>query len=63
MWSDWGSWNCDKNTGQQRRARQCDNPLPRNDGLSCSGNGREEIACKGNIGMKELLKRYLFWHS
>ena len=48
-WSLWGSWNCDKNTGQQRRDRQCDNPTPRNDGISCSGSSIEKIDCKGSF--------------
>jgi hypothetical protein len=44
-WSQWGSWICDKKSGEKNRVRECSNPFSRNEGLSCLGNIDETDIC------------------
>ncbi|XP_065187399.1 SCO-spondin-like isoform X2 [Sycon ciliatum] len=48
MWSDWGGWNhCSKScgTGEQRRVRACNNPVPEHGGQRCAGRLAQTRAC------------------
>lgn len=47
-WSEWSNWSsCSPSCGhgRQYRQRQCNNPLPLNNGKYCQGNDREERQC------------------
>nr|XP_046909276.1 semaphorin-5A-like isoform X1 [Dermatophagoides farinae]XP_046909278.1 semaphorin-5A-like isoform X1 [Dermatophagoides farinae] len=47
-WSEWTSWSsCMPSCGRgiQYRTRNCNNPIPSNNGKYCSGNDREERQC------------------
>lgn len=48
QWSSWNSWGACTvtcGTGQQRRIRTCDNPVPANNGAYCQGPGSEYTSC------------------
>ncbi len=45
-WSDWTSCSKTCGDGTSLRMRLCANPVPRNGGLACSGNGYEERSCR-----------------
>ena len=51
-WGLWEEWS-DCSSCEQTRTRQCNNPAPANDGLTCSGKNTEEQSCgncqKGDI--------------
>ena len=47
-WSAWGNWSlCSATCGTsvQTRKRQCDNPIPANGGVKCSGGDTETRIC------------------
>lgn len=54
-WGAWTQWSfCDSNC-QKKRWRFCDNPLPQNGGLNCTGLSQEiqnctPLECQGNSG-------------
>ncbi|XP_028284025.1 complement component C8 beta chain isoform X2 [Parambassis ranga] len=43
-WSCWGSWSSCSG-GQMTRSRQCNNPAPRNGGMTCRGLQQEATEC------------------
>ncbi|XP_052064146.1 receptor-type tyrosine-protein phosphatase mu-like [Mytilus californianus] len=45
-WNAWGACTVTCGTGQQRRRRNCDNPLPANGGASCHGEDYDLLSCK-----------------
>ena len=44
-WSQWTSWSSCSGGGVRSRQRVCDNPLPSNGGLDCSGNAAHQESC------------------
>ena len=47
MNGSWSSWICDKNTGEKKRVRQCNHPVPLNGGISCLGSHVDVDICAG----------------
>ncbi|KAM9323006.1 complement component C8 beta chain [Pholidichthys leucotaenia] len=44
-WSCWGAWSSPCSGGQKTRRRQCNNPAPRNGGMTCRGLQEESTQC------------------
>ncbi|XP_028417057.1 zinc metalloproteinase nas-14-like [Dendronephthya gigantea] len=44
-WSSWSSCSTRCGPGTRSRARTCDDPVPRNGGKNCVGDGKEENPC------------------
>ncbi|XP_005733181.1 hemicentin-1 isoform X1 [Pundamilia nyererei] len=46
-WAEWGPCSVSCGVGNQKRLRQCNNPLPANGGRHCAGSDTETRSCQG----------------
>eukprot|EP00794_Sanderia_malayensis_P015773 gene15773-17365_t len=44
-WEPWSKCDVKCGAGKRERARQCNNPIPKNGGKECSGSNRERQSC------------------
>ena len=47
-WGDWTSWSVCDDKCRKTRSRKCTNPVPKNGGKDCVGNGDEIEKCCPN---------------